>query len=1238
MSPGPTTLGSLLADIDLDMSDTAGVLNTRHFPPAGRFQVGPRYVWIRFLGLLGKAFSCPCRKRAEWEDLHAGRRGQVRPHTPLVALDGKKKQHRLLLSSAADAGHDAWRFRLFPNPAAAVQGGTELPDFDDSAWDTKLVPSHWQLNGYEAPVYTNLAYPFTACPIRRPRFSIDNPTGLYRRRFSLPQGFVEAGGRVRLLFEGVMAAATVWLNGHDIGFTQDSGTPAEFDVTEALRLDGEENVLVVRVLKWCIGVLLEDQDTWWLNGIFRDVVIYSLPAPNAIEDYYAVAEVAVPHDELADATVFVSVALRSESYSKVSCTILDKGSEVAEAVLLPFKRRGATEEGDQAATEMQALNTKWTSDNPGPLSLIHGPAAVVLSCRILLKSPQKWSTDHPTLYQIVLKLESGKDLIQVETFNFGIRDIRIVNGQLQLNSAPLLINGVNRPEVHGVYGKAMPEDVIREDLLLLKRHNFNAVRCAHCPNAPAFYRLCDEIGLMVVDEANMENHGYALLGVLSLPQVDPDFKAEILLRVQAMFQRTKNHTCVIGWSLGNESGAGPNSCAAASWLRSVDHSRFVQYESGEEHGDSSCFMGNGRHPISDIVCPMYADPTRCLDLREHEQRPIILCEYSHAMGNSNGGLHLFYDVFKSEESPTVQGGFIWDFSDQSLKAARNPKPKSKADYHLDGHFGYGGDFGPGTGHDDVWFCNNGVVFPDRKPKPVLQECKYLMQPLKFKVQLTGTEVKLQADWHWPHCTLKLGTKSPQQLLLHWAAKDVCGKVIAEGTEEPSSSSHHFAEFVAALPSFDKSRGLWFSVTAELAKDEAFAPKGHVVAFDTAMLIPPPGIEEQESAPPAAPESVVCAGYALPPMRSLSSTNTPALRDVGYGTMEVAGANYVAKVESGRLVSLTVEGIELLSKQHGPPLDHAFWRAPTSNDQSGADLLAPAIVKPLLPCLIRFIFPIDMISLARQWRQVGLDVASVQITNVSWGTAGGKPELTVTSQLATPQKKQALFTISSVAVFGATGIKMQVTVRRGTQRALTKIQTLPRIGCRFVLQPQFSTVSWLGCGPQESYPDRKAAAPLAVHQRTVEEMHVPYIVPGESGGVADVQWAALQDPSAEGRGLLFRYRCQDLKDAPEVVHAVANRIPQRRPAGTSGAQFSATRWTPQEAAEAPHDYRLPRGTDRPVVVHLDTAHCGVGGTGGATEAVWRYDEQYFISPRAEQWSYEVELVPLAAGQLAVQRST
>jgi len=791
----------------------------------------------------------------------------------------------------------------------------------------------------------------------------------------------------------------------------------------------------------------------------------------------------------------------------------------------------------------------------------------------------------------MLQLQRGGEKLQVEHWRFGVRDLRVEDGRLRLNGLPLLVNGVNRVEMHPERGKAVTREIIREDLVLLKRFNFNAVRTAHCPNSPVFYELCDELGLLVVDEANIETHGFAMWGIMSFLQSDPAWKDAIFERVKAMFCRDKNHTCIAGWSLGNEAGCGPNNAAAASFLRRADCTRWVQYEGGERHGDASLVMGDGRHPLSDLICPMYADPEGCLYLAAEEERPVVMCEYSHSMGNSNGALHLFYQLFRSEEYPTLQGGFIWDFADQGLRSPKWTNPKASSDWFLSGHWGYGGDFGDESGTVDKWFCCNGLLLPDRTPKPAMFECRYLMQPLRITV-----------EWRTPRAlvtVVHLSGASLQGLALHWAANDASGRVLARGGAPGSAAPT--ATFEAELPVAGP--GLWLRVWAELAADSAWATKGHVVAEETAMLVAP---------------------GPLPPLAAgAGGGRTGAeVRKLGKGRWEVLGRTYTAEVRNGDLVRLAgPDGQSLLSDEHGRAVDHAFWRLPTDNDRGGADVFMPKRLAKVLPWRLVSAagFPP---SLAQQWRSTGLGDLETRVSSSTWEGS----RLTVETEHA-PPGQALLFSVTMDIMFGVTSVELAMAVRPcAKNRALQSLPTLPRVGLRLVLPSAFSNVTWLGRGPHECYADRKASTPVNVYASTVEELHFPYVVPGECAGRADVQWAALQD--ASGRGLLAQYRC-DHSPTPERL---ASGSAGPRPAGTTGAQFSASRWAPEHAEGAGHDFELPAGEDRPVVLHLDTAHCGVGGVGGATEAVWRFHRQYYVDPRTPEWRYGVVLTPLAPGQL------
>jgi len=933
------------------------------------------------------------------------------------------------------------------------------------------------------------------------------------------------------------------------------------------------------VLQWCDGSFLEDQDTWWLSGIFRDVVLYSLPKQNAIEDYFVKTDVEHPCAEASDCTLTVQ-ALLSSADGILRCAVSDGGTVISTgscSAEVRFKRAPALTGSGKGLAQM-TLN---------------------------MKSPIKWHPSKPKLYKLELELEQGGTVIQAETWYFGVRDVRIRDRVLRLNGAPLLVNGVNRVEMHPEYGKAMPESVIREDLVLLKQNNFNAVRCAHCPNAAAFYRLCDELGLLVVDEANIECHGFAMLAAMSAPQCDPARREANLDRVRAMFARTKNHTCIIGWSLGNEAGMGPNVQTCADFLRERDPTRFVQYEGGESHGDASLLMGDGRHPVSDLVCPMYSDPERLLGLEKHEARPIVLCEYSHAMGNSNGALHTFYKLFKSAEHPSIQGGFIWDFADQGLLVPRVPQPKSDEDWYLNRHWGYGGDFGPKSGKQDSWFCCNGLFLPDRKLKPAVRECRYLMQPLQFS-----------ATWQEPVATVKIsssGYDDAHEILksidIVWAANTATGRVIENGTLPGTEIMNN--EFQITLQTYPD--GLWIQVYAELASDRPYAKKGHRIAEQTVTLIEPGKYSQSDGL-----RDALCPGVRPHLKAAPSGTlgSSVSIHPLGTKEWRVNASTYVAYISEGSLTKLTnADGVELLTRAHGTPMDFAFWRAPTDNDRGGVDHFTPPAIHGILPK--------NVLSLAKQWRGINLDKAETRTVACSWS----EDELTIHVTFGLLPGKP-LYRICCIISFGAKSINIRVNVRPVVCRQLKNLPTLPRVGTRFMLQPSLSTVSWLGRGPHECYPDRKASAFFNVHQRSVEEMHFPYIVPGECGGVADVQWVAAQD--SQGNGLLVQYTCDD--HAP-AVEDFPSGVPGARPAGMCGAQVSVSHYHPHTMPDAAHDYQLQKSNA--LVMNIDTAHCGIGGTGGATEGVWIYYKQYYIDPCAN-WDYELNLTPLVPGQLEVER--
>ncbi|MEU4702593.1 glycoside hydrolase family 2 TIM barrel-domain containing protein [Nonomuraea dietziae] len=606
-----------------------------------------------------------------------------------------------------------WRFRL--SPVADLPDDFAAPSFDDSAWDVLAVPSHWPLHGHGAPAYTNVVYPF---PLDPPRVPDENPTGDYRRVFDLPEGW--SGGRLR--FEGVDSTFKVWLNGHELGFSTGSRLPAEFDAGPYL-VEGA-NVLAVRVHQWSAASYLEDQDMWWLPGIFREVELTR-----------------------SSADLFVRAAADGT---------------------LSF-------EGD------------------GLLSIPELGVADLAPGTEVRVAAEPWSAEHPRLYEA--SFVTAEETVRLRV---GFRTITVEDGVLKANGVPLVFKGVNRHEFHPDHGRAVPYETMVEDVLLMKRHNVNAVRTSHYPPHPAFLDLCDEYGLWVVDECDLETHGFGQTAWRGNPTDDLRWTQALLDRMRRMVERDKNHPSVVMWSLGNEAGVGSNLKVMADWTRERDPSRPIHYE-----GDLSCAN-------VDVYSRMYASHAEVeaigrgeedpLDDPELDARrramPFVQCEYAHAMGNGPGGLAEYQELF--ETYPRLAGGFIWEWIDHGLT-------------HQEYGYAYGGDFGEPL--HDANFVVDGLVFPDRTPSPGLLDLKKVFEPVRFAFD-EGTVTVTRAV--------------PYPLSFPWALT-ADGTVVAEGVLEVPESPGAEVK-LPALPEVAEPGELWLTVRAVLAADLPWAEAGHEVAW------------------------------------------------------------------------------------------------------------------------------------------------------------------------------------------------------------------------------------------------------------------------------------------------------------------------------------------------------------------------------------------------------------------------
>ncbi|MBA7844055.1 beta-galactosidase [Klebsiella sp. RHBSTW-00484] len=708
--------------------------------------------------------------RRDWENPGVTQLNRLEAHPPFYSWQNADDARANRKSAQKFSLNGQWQFTWFASPEAVPESWLTS---DLSQADTINVPSNWQMDGYDAPIYTNVTYPI---PVNPPFVPTDNPTGCYSLTFCVDDAWLQEG-QTRIIFDGVNSAFHLWCNGCWVGYGQDSRLPSEFDLSDYLH--NGENRLAVMVLRWSDGSYLEDQDMWRMSGIFRDVALLHKPTTQ-ISDLRINTRF---NDDFSRAVLEAEVRVKGELRDDLRVTV-----QMWDGEMLVGEKNAPL--GSDIIDERGAYHDRIT-------------------LRLNVENPALWSAETPNLYRAVVQLHTADGtLLEAEACDVGFRQVSIENGLLLLNGKPLLIRGTNRHEHHPDNGQVMDEATMVQDILLMKQNNFNAVRCSHYPNHPMWYTLCDRYGLYVVDEANIETHGMVPMNRLT---DDPDWLPAMSQRVTRMVQRDRNHPSIIIWSLGNESGHGVNHDALYRWLKSEDPSRPVQYEGG-----------GANTAATDIICPMYArvdqdqpfpavpkwSIKKWLSL-PGEQRPLILCEYAHAMGNSFGGFAKYWQAFR--QYPRLQGGFVWDWVDQSLiKHDADGKPWSA----------YGGDFGDTP--NDRQFCMNGLVFADRTPHPALYEAKHEQQFFQFAL-LPGAERKIEV-------TSEYLFRHSDNEVLHWSLA-LDGNPLASGVvtlDIPPQGRQ-----VIALPDFPKPETagqLWLTVRVEQPQATAWSQAGHICAW------------------------------------------------------------------------------------------------------------------------------------------------------------------------------------------------------------------------------------------------------------------------------------------------------------------------------------------------------------------------------------------------------------------------
>jgi beta-galactosidase len=906
-----------------------------------------------------------------------------------------------------------WDFMIFSRPEEVSEEKILASD-----WQPILVPGNWTMQGFGHPHYTNVVMPFSNPP---PDVPNENPTGIYQRVFQLPNKW--RGRRVILHFGGCEGVLYVFLNGHPIGISKDARTPAEFDVTAKLHQSGQ-NVLTVAVVQWSDASFLEDQDHWWQAGLQREVYVYSTGIPH-IQDIFAIGDLA---EDYINGILRVKVQVDFPGTLPTDCDL-----EV----------RLYDPQGEQVFTQqLRPTFSPLTNEWLAPTSQLNA-----FNLEREIEHPLLWSAETPHLYTLVVNLNSrsGNESTRVK---LGFRKIEIRDRSLLINGRRVMIKGVNYHDHDGVTGKAITPQVMQKDLHLMKQFNLNAIRTSHYPKDPHFYDLCDQLGFYVIDEANIETHAY-YQDICN----DPRYTNAFVERVQSMVERDKNHACVILWSLGNESGYGPNHDASAGYVRHADPSRPLHYESAlGDYWSGGGWTGGIR--VTDIVCPMYPSIDSLIhwSMTDKGTRPAILCEYSHAMGNSNGSLADYWAAF--EKYPGLQGGFMWEWIDHGiLQTTEDGKS----------YWAYGGDFGDEP--NDANFCTDGIVWPNRKPHPALFEYKFLVQPLKvnlinksrFRFRITNKQDFISLNW----------LTGSWELLLD-------GTVVQEG-KLPVLDILPGKSILVDLPikPIQWESGEYFVNFLFVQRERtAWAPAGDQVAWEQIPLSKP-----LKSSPTVhyTHESINLVKIEEESQRiTLSVNKTRVIFDKKLGEL----------VEFGEDHNLIMQG---------PRLN--IWRAATDND--GIKLLPDRMIENL--------------KVLTLWKALGLDKLKTHLLTFYFEKKPGKLPSIVIKHQASGRENWNDFTHTQRYTLLPSG-KLQVSNLVNIGKGIID---LPRVGVSMSLQSGLENLTWYGRGPWENYADRKSSSMVGKYSSTVDEQYVPYIMPQECGHKTDVRWLSLSNDNGYG---------------------------------------------------------------------------------------------------------------------------
>ena len=803
-------------------------------------------------------------ERLDWENAEMIGQNKEPAHNTLIPYQDVESA----LKGIPDASlyykslNGKWKFNWVRSPQDRPKDFFKI-EYNAIEWDEIPVPSNWQMHGYGIPIYLNIRYPRSVRKENIPKISHEyNPVGSYRTEFIIPDNWDNR--EVFIHFDGVKSAFYIWVNGKKVGYSQGSMTPTEYNITKNLR-EGN-NILAVEVYRWSDGSYLEDQDMWRMSGIYRDVYLFSVPKVH-IRDFFAYNTF---DENYENALMKIRIKVRNYDsdngdYFKIKISLLDEQQNYTESEIL-MSESVSIESNIEKTIELQSQ----------------------------IDNPKKWSVEIPNLYDLILELMNDKnDLIEVEHCKFGFRQVEIKeDGGFYINGQSIKFKGVNRHEHDPDHGRAIPFSRMVQDVKLLKQNNINAVRTSHYPDHPKWYELCDQYGLYIIDECNLETHELRDI----VPASDPQWTAACVDRMVSMVERDKNHPCIIMWSLGNEAGMGDNFKKMKSATLKIDSSRPIHYEQDfdNEVSDVLSYMYSPSYYLERMVKNReYGIYGQIKQLSEGVVKPYMLCEYAHAMGNSLGNFQEYWDVF--EKYPNVLGGFIWDFIDQGLRKISEDAKE---------FWGYGGDFG--DKRNDYNFCLNGIVLPDRTPNPALYEVKKVYQNIKvIPVDLIKGKVSILNKYNF---------RSIDFVDVRWELT-ANGIKIQEGKMgrfniKPRDSKNVVIPFTP--PGLLPNTEYHLKIVFLLGEDLLWAKRGHILAWDQFKM--PYDIQ-------------------IKPVIEISELKNINMEESDID-FKIKGENFnvIVGKKTGVIESYTFNDTELLIDALIPN----FWRAPTDNDIGGID--------------------------------------------------------------------------------------------------------------------------------------------------------------------------------------------------------------------------------------------------------------------------------------------------------------